>query len=145
MFDLFDKFREYCEKAGILFILGGQEWQNKLSALKGLKPDQLMLGVEGNVSPTFNASLMTSVTYTLTVILGRKCEAKGTKSSMEETFEQKYDARLKDLMDQLALIMSSMVCENGYEITSFTMTPQINHLDLNIDCISSQVTIIVEP
>ena len=144
MFDLFDNFREYCKNNGILFILGGEEFQNSISAMRGLKPDQTMLAMEGTVSPTFNANQLTSVNYTLTIVYGRKCESKGTKSSMQETFEQKYDNRLKDLMEQLTLILTSSVCEFGYEITAFNMTPQINHLDLNIDCISAQVTITVE-
>lgn len=145
MFNLIEDFREICDKQGILFINGGAEWQNKLTTMKGLQPDQNVLGIECSVTPSFYASQITNVTYTLTIVYGRKVEKAGTKSSMQETFDAKWKARLHDLMEQLSLLMSAITCEYGYEISSFTMTPQINVTDLNIDVISAQATIIEEP
>lgn len=144
MLTLFDKFREYCKSRDILFILGSEEYQNSITAMKGLKPDQLVLMMEGTVSPTFAAAEMTSVTYTLTIILGRKCESRGAKSHMSETFDDKWNNRLRELMELFTTIVSGAVCDFGYEISAMSLTPQVNRLDLNIDCISGQVTLVVE-
>ena len=61
-------------------------------------------------------------------------------SSLDETFQQKYDRRLKDLGQILGIDIGSFTCAQELTAESINMAMEINQLDLNVDFVMAEVT-----
>ena len=141
-FGIIDILRNYCIENDIYFIPGDSAYVNAISDENIYKDNDLILIANFTSSPNFYASRITSNKYSGLLALGRKREITDdspqveTESSLDETFEQKYDRRLRYLANRLAGIIGDIACENEYEVDSVNFKLQLNDLDLNADFVA---------
>ena len=69
---------------------------------------------------------------------------KDTFSSIDETFLQKYDNRLKDLVSILVAFFNEIQCSEEATLNNCTMDYLLNRTDVNIDFVSASVSITFE-
>lgn len=104
-----------------------------------------VLVADFKIDPTFtNAGRFSKLTYTCLLMLGRKFDPDGTPVSMDETSKQKYDRRLKELVQGLAQGMAEFACGNELEISSFPLSVDINVFDTNMDFAIAQNAVFVQ-
>lgn len=159
-FGLIDKMKEYCETQNHVFIAGGNDYKayrNSLLDDNEYANGQLIVFAGFEMIPTLSMNQLNGLKYTGVVGVGRKCEEKTiteddidteeneelkeyTVSNLDETYQQKYDRRLKSLATQLFIFCQLMACNNNLEITSMTMGEKINQYDLNADFVECQIT-----
>lgn len=137
--DLYGTLKAYCEDNDIYFIPGEDDYVNAVNDADVYEAYDLLLVTDLTLSPNF-ADLDGSVTYNGTIGLGRKCEDE-TVSSLDETFQQKYDNRLKDLTSMLIDILNMLQCDEEGEILSCTINYEINSYDLNVDMVVANISI----
>lgn len=159
-FGLIDKMKEYCSTQNNIFIAGGNDYKAYRNALldnEEYANGQLIVFAGFEMIPTLSMNQLNGLKYTGVVGIGRKCEEKTivqddedtiedetvkeyTVSNLDETYQQKYDRRLKSLATQLFNFCQLMACNNNLEITSMTMGEKINQYDLNADFVECQIT-----
>ncbi len=141
-YELLTKVREYCDNNGIVFIPGLDDAYQLRERFDALASDQLILTFYHQASVPFNqANGPQDITYNCVFALGRKYEAEGTESSLDETFEQKYDRRLKELSQLLEPMLTTIACENELLLGDMTMTYDLNKFDTNIDFVVTSIAI----
>jgi hypothetical protein len=142
-FDLIGALRTYAETRGWAFLSGEAWMQNYEATQSELTPAQLILGADFKSSPQFRGGLIDSIKYTGGLILGRKFESlTDTESTLDETYIQKYDARLKELSTLLAAQISDFACTNSLEVEGVTFAPELNKFDTNIDFMAASLTFV---
>jgi hypothetical protein len=82
------------------------------------------------------------VRYTGSILLGRKVDADGTDASLDETYLEKYDARLLELMQLLVIFIGQFGCDNELDIEGLELPHAINRFDSNIDFVGGNVTFV---
>jgi hypothetical protein len=101
------------------------------------------MGAFFKASPAFGKSkAVREIRYQGVLILGQKFDDDGTAASLDETFIQKYDRRLEDLMSALNLHIVAFACENELDINGVEYSYDLNKFDTNIDFIAGAVTFI---
>lgn len=73
-------------------------------------------------------------------MLGQKREDT-TVSTLDETAIQKYDARLKTLLETLTSALGEFSCKHQYDITQSNFRVDINRFDINIDVVAGTITL----
>lgn len=136
--NLIGTLRDYCIENNIYFIPGPQDYVNAVADNSIYSAYDLVLIASLLFEPIFGDNSLESVTYTGTIALGRKRE-ETTVSSLDETFEQKYDRRLLDLSEELVSILQELSCKEDIEITRCQIAYQINQYDLNLDLVSANI------
>lgn len=139
-FDFYGFLENYCKENHIFFIAGPEDYANAVADRNLYAEYDLILTADLTLSPDYGDNFG-KVTYNGTIALGRKREDY-TTSSLDETFRQKYNRRLLDLVHSLDNIFKSFMCEDDVEITS-TMSYALNRFDANIDFVAANVSIIV--
>lgn len=142
----------YCTTEGIRLYLGDEYYQNAIADGVTYQDNELIMLAGFTVKPVIVNSRVQSETYSGVIALGRKREYKEvdedvyekTESSLDETFEQKYVRRLKDLYDLLVMHLADFACENEVSIVDVTMRTQINTFDLNADFVACEITLAYE-
>jgi hypothetical protein len=109
----------------------------------GLPVDKLVLLCNLVPTPIFadQSAAMQSVIYKGDLLLGRKAESIGTKSTLDETMMQKYTNRLLDLWQLWQGHISGFMCANGYICKGTEGKVLINFLSENIDYVGCELTI----
>lgn len=145
-FDLIGTLRTYAQTQGWVFLSGAEFYQNYELTAKtlydGLNGGKLVLGSKFNAKPNFKNGSITSIQYTGSLMLGQKTDLAGTESSLDETFIQKYDRRLLDLMTLLATTIESIACTNELDVTGVSFEMVVNRFDENIDGVECSITFI---
>lgn len=157
-FDIIGQLRSFCQSKNIFFSAGDRYYQNADLLEQALQPDQLIMLADFRSRPTFSkgGSVVQSIVYDGVILLGRKFESEvlddeeteeneaqpATEANLDETFLQKYDRRLMDLMQLLAGLMGEFVCANTLEISAMSMNHDINKFDENIDFVAATITIL---
>jgi len=153
-FDVLEKLRTYCVNEGIIFIPSiSESYVNSVIDWNEYKNNDLIMFALFNAVHVFDNSKLVEIAYTGVIGLGRKCESEliededgeytvETESNLDETPEQKYDRRLKYLANKLTEILSTIACENQYEIRNCNMRLEINKFDLNADFVACDITIV---
>ncbi|GEM_PF-1582880 len=155
-FDILEKLRDYCEKKDIIFIPTiSESYVNSVIDWEAYANNDLIMFALFNAVHVFDNSKLIEIVYTGVIGLGRKCESEliefedeennytvETESTLDETPEQKYDRRLKYLANKLTEILSTIACENQYEIRNCNMRLEINKFDLNADFVACDITIV---
>ncbi len=136
--DFIGYLKEYCDEKHIYLIAGPKDYQNAIIDKHIYAAYDLILLADLTFSPSFEEFGVT--TYTGTIGLGQKREEM-TVSSLDETFQQKYDRRLLKLSETLVTIFRDMECTNDIEIQSFTGSYALNKFDLNADFVVANITI----
>lgn len=80
---------------------------------------------------------ISSVEYSVFIQVGRKWDlGNATYSSLDETFEQKYDNRLVELYGLSRRFVQSIACMNNFEMVSYRAQAEINQYATSLDLIS---------
>lgn len=153
-FDILEKLRTYCVNEGIIFIPSiSESYVNSVIDWNEYENNDLIMFALFNAVHVFDNAKLIEIAYTGVIGLGRKCESElieddngdytvETESNLDETPEQKYDRRLKYLANKLTEILSTIACENQYEIRNCNMRLEINKFDLNADFVACDITIV---
>ena len=153
-FDILEKLRTYCTSEGIIFIPSiSESYVNSVIDWNEYENNDLIMFALFNAVHVFDNAKLIEIAYTGVIGLGRKCESElieddngdytvETESNLDETPEQKYDRRLKYLANKLTEILSTIACENQYEIRNCNMRLEINKFDLNADFVACDITIV---
>lgn len=130
--ELNDALRSYCESNGIIYIPSETDWQNLIN--QEIAPDKLVLLTDFILTPSFNmGGRVEECSYSGTMFLCKKAETAGTRADFDETFEQKYDARLKQLTANICQILREVTCQNEGEVASCQITYRINQYSEIVD------------
>lgn len=138
LFSLPSDFRTYCKNKGYYFILGDDAYINAVNDSTVYENNKIIVIADLSFKPNIENNRTYSVSYSGTIAVGRKRESE-TVSSLDETFEQKYDNRLQDLSELLMVILSDFACSNDIEINSVNARFDINKFDLNADFVAAQI------
>lgn len=122
-----DYLYTYCSQHNIIACFGPKQYDTLLLDKNNLAIGQLILCADLRVEDNLDGALFTG-----TLVLLRKNEEE-TKSSLDESFEQKYERRLLYLEGQLKTIITEMECSLDGEVLSATYQHVINQYDLNCD------------
>lgn len=137
--DFYGYLKEYCARNSIYFIPGPEDYQNAVMDASVYDAYDLILCSDLTLTPSFGEDFG-SVTYNGTIALGRKRED-DTVSTLDETFAQKYEARLCDLMESIINMLNELQCNEDAEVISCTAQYAINQYDLNADFVVAAVSI----
>jgi len=154
-FDLIGTLRTYAATNDWLFYYGTNAYQN-IEADGAIEDDQLILTAQFNAQPIFVNGLVTQISYTGIMMLGRKFESAivdnteteidetqaATMASLDETMIQKYDRRLLDLMQLLSNAVGAIGCANELDVNGANFRLEINQFDTNIDFIAGELTFV---
>jgi hypothetical protein len=143
---------EYCTDNNIVLLLGDDLYQNAIDQPVYYENNQLIMLADFTMTPTIVNGRLVSSKYSGFIGIGQKREAteiaedvfEYTQSSLDETFEQKYLRRLKDLFDILIVKVGGFTCDYEYQIESAEMKTKINTFDLNADFVIMAVTLAYE-
>ena len=144
-FALIDTLRQYCTDNNIIFVYGNEDYSNavlqwEVDTGNPLTDGQLVLFAGFEYIPILINSVIDSIQYSGFLSLGRHCETT-TSSSLDETPIQKYDRRIKDLLQRYVQIISEFSCANGLEVLGgITISEKLNVYDQNMDTVGSTIT-----
>lgn len=142
-YKIISALRDYCENIGIAFLSGDKFYQNYEASENSYVAGQLVMGAFFNCTPNFGmAGALTEIRYQGALTLGRKFDPDTTPSNLDETFIQKIDRRLEDLIALLAFHANAFRCENDLDLRSIEMQYKLNTFDTNIDFVSGAMTFI---
>lgn len=133
----------YCSENDILFAPNEAAYTNITADHISFTPDRLILCSDLSLSPVFGEQgNVESVTYTGFISLGRKRE-ENTESNLDESFMQKYNARLLDLVRILMAFFEKLSCEEEVTIDRCDISYVINEFDLNADFVQANISLSV--
>lgn len=136
--------RDYCDREHLYFIPGPASYRNAIMDQSIYSANDLILVCDLQFSPAFGENSLNEVQYNGTIALGRKREVPSASvSSLDETFEQKYDRRLMELSNLLTELLLLLQCEYNFVIDSAQMSYSLNEYDLNADFVSAEIQITV--
>lgn len=144
-FDLIGSLRSLANTNNWVFLYGDNFVRNYEATRNSIAVNQLILSCDPFiVDPVYSiAGKISSITYTGLIMLGRKFEV-STMAKLDETFIQKYDRRLFELMTTLSATLAGFSCDNGLTLQRVRMELALNQLDENIDFIVASVTLLQE-
>lgn len=143
-FDIIGTLRTECT-ARDWHLLAGENWYQNYGADKALYDggNYLMLAFL-NSKPNYSKySHLDSIQYSGIIALGRKFEfnSKQSKSSLKETFIEKYDNRLLCLTTEFDSFIRELSCANELTIDSIELKNDLNKFDANLDFIAATINI----
>ena len=141
-FGLIDVLEAYALGQDWKFVLKFDEFYANIDSQSEYINGQLILTVDTKPLPTIVNGQITTITYSTLMALGRKFDDDGAVASLDESYKQKYDRRLKDLQQALASAIATVACENELEVTTTDFISDINVYDTNIDFIQTTATFI---
>lgn len=150
LFSLISDFRSYCSEKGYCCLIGDDAYVNAINDSTVYENNQIIIILDLKFSPKLENNIVNEIVYSGTIAVGRKRESitddettTETVSSLDETFEQKFDRRLSDLSELLVVILSDFACENEININSIDARYDINKFDLNADFVAAQISLTV--
>lgn len=155
MIDLVKVFKDYATTAEYEFAYGRKDIQNwEITANATLSAGESVLLLFPMIeSGNIDNSIIHSWNVSTQLWLGRKFDTETVEeesvitghSKLDETEEQKYDNRLKDLRDNLATYIKAVFCgESELELTGARILREINQFDENLDFVVAEITFIAD-
>jgi hypothetical protein len=146
-FELLSTLKDYADTQGWHFLSGDNFYQNYEASQKEYYPGDLVLSADFDAAPIYSpGGKISQIRYTGVLALGRKVDETPildeTRSTLDETFWQKYVRRLEELMKLLSIALTTIACDNDLELENARFRLALNKFDTNIDFISGTVTII---
>jgi len=132
-FDIIGVLQAYASAQNWGFVYGVDAFYKSAQSVGGYLPGQLVLITDFKASPRITNGRIQSITYTCLLMLGRKFDLTGLSATLDETSQQKYDRRIKELMQMLAAAIAQIACENNLDLTVNDMIVEINQFAENID------------
>ena len=144
-FGLIKAIQAECANRGWRFVSGDRWERNAQITKEGIDVGEIIMTAFVNSStPRFVTSQIDRITYTAEIMLGRKFDAPGDVSSLDETFIQKYERRLEELSRLIASFLASFSCDHGLTIQNASFQYYLNQFDENVDFCGGNVTFIDE-
>jgi hypothetical protein len=143
-FNIIGAFETYALSKGWVFVYGFNNFESNIQVMHDYSPDQLVLIADFKADPRYSGANVAEITYTCLIMLGRKFDLTGLMSSLDESAKQKYDRRLKELAQYLAVMIGSFACTNELTIQSAPIKVDINLFDTNIDFAISENAIFIQ-
>jgi hypothetical protein len=143
-FDIIGALEEYAISQNWKFGYGVDEFYKSAATVQEFKAGDLIMLADFRAQPTIKNSVITEITYTCLIMLGRKYDDDGQSASLDETSKQKYDRRLKELCQMLAMAIGQVACDNQLEVTVGDIVVNINMYAENVDFAASSNTIFVQ-
>jgi hypothetical protein len=143
-FDIIGALETYALSKNWKFIYGVDEFYKSAASIGEYTPGKIVMIADFRANPTITNGRVTEIEYTCLVMLGRKFDDNSQAASLDETSKQKYDRRLKELMQLLSTALGQVACDNELELTVGDMVVNINQYAENIDFAASPNTIYVQ-
>ena len=143
-FDIIGAIETYALSQGWIFEYGIDEFYRSAQTAQQYDPGQLVMVADFRALPVYRNGRIMQITYTCLIMLGRKFDADGQPASLDEDSKQKYDRRLKELMQMLANAIAQIGCDNQLEVTSGDMVVEINMFSENVDFAASPNTVFTQ-
>lgn len=142
-YGLITQLKAYADSIQIAWIYGDNFHRNIEATKQYINQGSLILGADPFIAvPKFTSyGKLESITYNGLLMLGIKDIPKDT---LDETYQQKYDNRLKDLMQLLSTHLISFSCDNSLTILSSQFELSINTYDENFDFVICSVSLLDE-
>lgn len=141
-YNLIGELAAYAAANGMVFLSGANHYQNYEASQAAYNEDQLVLTADFDAAVSFGIGLgVSAITYSGVMALGRKFEPT-TVSELDETFIQKYNRRLYELMQMLGTAIAAFACDNELEVTQCAFRMELNKFDTNIDFVAASVTFV---
>ncbi len=142
-FNIIGAFEAYALDKGWKFVYGFNNFESNIQVMAQYNPGDLVLIADFKADPKYSGARVAEITYTCLIMLGRKFDTTGLSSSLDETVKQKFDRRLKELAQYLAIMIGDFACDNELTISNAPIKVDINLFDTNIDfAISENATFI---
>lgn len=132
-FDILGALEAAAIAKGYKFIFGYDRFYDNIEAIQQYSNGELVLIADFKILPSYSGVKYSNLQYTCLMMLGRKFDANGLSSDLDENFEQKYNRRIKDLLKFLADFIGEFACDNELDLTPAQIVPLINKGDENID------------
>jgi hypothetical protein len=143
-FDIISAFNTYATSKGWHGVYGFNNFESNLQTIRQYSQDEYCFIFDFKADPVWGNNVIQEIKYTCLLMLGRKSDLAGTQSNLDETAQQKYDRRLKELSQGLALAIKGIACNNGLLVESSPIAVDINVFDSNIDFAITQNTIFIQ-
>ena len=146
-FDIIGAIRTYCNTLGYTFIAGDNFYINSDISNYRIDLGQYIITALFTALPEYSDGQITRISYNGVLACGLKVDDNGNgyQASLDETYIQKYDRRLLDLMGTLNTFISNFMCDNALDVSGVRMLAVINRFAENIDFIEATLTFIQEP
>jgi len=132
-FDIISQLEDAATAKGWKFAFGLDRWSHNIAVQQEYELGELVLITDVRVQPTHVGVKYSSIKYTCLLMLGAKFDNDGLSSTLDETDLQKYDRRLKVLMQNLANFIGEFSCSNELDIAPYTIELGVNVFDPNMD------------
>jgi len=143
-FDIIGALETYANSQDWIFEYGIDNFYRSAATVQEYGLDELIMIADFRARPTLRNSRITRITYTCLIMLGRKFDYDGQAANLGEKSKQKYDRRLKELMQLLAAAIAQVACDNDLEVEVGDMIVDINQFASNIDFAASPNTVFIQ-
>jgi len=143
-FDIIGALESYATANNWIFAYGVDNFYKSAETIQQHDPGKLIFIVDFRATPTIKNGRVTTISYTCLLMLGRKFDPDGLASTLDETSIQKYDRRLKELMQLLAAAIATVACDNSLEVDPGEIVVNINQFAENIDFASAPGVIFIQ-
>lgn len=143
-FDIIGAFNTYTASKGYHAVYGFNNFESNIATIRSYTTDEYCFIFDFKADPVWGNNIIQEIRYTCLLMLGRKSDLAGTQSSLDETAQQKYDRRLNDLINGLALLIRDVACNNALLVESSPLSVDINVFDTNIDFAISQNAVFIQ-
>jgi hypothetical protein len=141
-YDLIGALKAYADSQGWVFLSGTSAYQNYEASQNEYEDEQLVLAADFDARPDIAIGSVEQISYQGVLMLGRKFDADSTPASLDETYYQKYLARLKELMGLLSGVIITFSCANELDVLDVIMRMDIDTFDTNIDFVAATITFV---
>jgi hypothetical protein len=149
--NIIDIIEDYCTNttgftshSGITYIMGTESYVNAVADGIQYEDGQLIMLANFNAIPVISDGRVTKTSYPGLLGIGRKRESDESVSSLDETYKQKYDRRLRELSNLIVEIISEIACSYELDVQNINIKFEINNFDLNADFVMATLTFIQE-
>jgi len=154
--DIRQALKDFCTIKDIVFLYGRTDYVNAVEHWTEYVPDKLVMVADFEIGLKYYHSLPVGATYSGIIMLGRKSEIKEvlpipdppaepetvqTECSLDETYDQKYDRRLTELLELVTEYIGEFACGNDLTVQNVTLSPEINKFDTNIDFVVAKTSL----
>ena len=144
-FDIIGALEAYATANSWLFTYGVDNYYKSAQSIQDYTVGKHILIADFRATPTIKNGRIMSISYTCLLMLGRKFDPTGgTSANLDETSDQKYDRRLKELMQLLAACIGTVACDNDLEVTAGEMVVNINQYAENLDFAAATNVIFIQ-
>ena len=143
MEEIVNLFRAYATTKGYRFIYGNEIFLNAEATMRDMTGGEFLMclfPIRRKRLFNSNAGIPSGWSVSAQIWIGRKFDTSsttGTKSSIDETLEQKSDRRLFDIDSEFTDMEKDFFCASAYVLKAWDLQPFINETNENIDFIAA--------